>query len=377
MNKFTAALAATSLAALSSTAFAAAGVTIGHFAPFAATLDGTSVTIRVNGDDFLENVKFKDFTPQVELDAGEYTIDIVPTGTDTVAITATVTVEDGKNYILYATGNNVTQDLELRALSDDVDAAMMGNLNLKIVHSAPFAADSAATEVSIRTNGGDVVGGLTNVPYNADSGFLEIPAANYNLKVATPDGGTNLIDIKPLDLPEGADITVFAVGDGINQPLGIIAVPVGELETQRPLDNRSNGLWTILNTSGVGLVMLPMPQSNRLVGKWYQPDANGNPTYFFFDSCLEETNDEGEFECSTPGAFDGVTATNSLYNCPGGSFDGTSEVECSIIGQLDVDIVDCDDMMVTVRLTDADPAVFDARNMTSAFLCSDDSFASE
>ena len=336
-----------------------------------------SCSALANEEDFLTGVKFKDFTDQVELDAGEYLIEIVPTGTDSVAVSATVVVEDGMNYILYATGDGIKQPLQLRALSDDVEAAAAGNLNLKIVHSAPFAADSAATEVSIRTQGGDVVGGLTNVPYNADSGFLEIPAANYNLKVATPDGGTNLIDIKPLDLPEGANITVFAVGDGANQPLAIIAVPVGELETQRPLDNRSNGLWTILNTSGVGMIMLPLPQSNRLVGKWYQPDANGNPTYFFFDSCLEESNEEGEFECSTPGAFDGVMATNSLYNCPGGSFDGTSEVECSIIGQLDVEILDCDDMMVTVRLTDQDPVMFDARNITSAFLCSDDSFASE
>ncbi len=61
-------------------------------------------------------------------------------------------------------------------------------------------------------------------------------------------------------------MTVFAVGDGINQPLGIIAFPVGELPTRTPVDNRSNGMWQILEGSGTGFVFQPMPSQNRAVG---------------------------------------------------------------------------------------------------------------
>ena len=114
-----------------------------------------------------------------------------------------------------------------------------GNLNIRIVHAAPFAANLAATEVSIRTAGGDVVDGLVGVPYNAESGFFEVPATTYDLKVASNDGSVNYIDPLPVELPAGADVTVFAVGDGVNQPLGIIAFPVGELATRTPDDNRS------------------------------------------------------------------------------------------------------------------------------------------
>jgi hypothetical protein len=65
---------------------------------------------------------------------------------------------------------------------DNADALMAGNLNIRIVHAAPFAADLAATEVSIRTDGGDLVN-LTGVPHGVDAGFRD-SAGNYDLKVA-------------------------------------------------------------------------------------------------------------------------------------------------------------------------------------------------
>ncbi len=135
--------------------------------------------------------------------AGTYTVDIVPVGATDPALTGDFTLEDDMSYTLYAQGNGVTQDLELQALVDNVDMPTEGNLNLRIVHAAPFAADLAATEVSIRTAGGDVVNGLVGVPYDANSGFFQIPAGTYDLKVASNDGSVNYIDILPAELAGG------------------------------------------------------------------------------------------------------------------------------------------------------------------------------
>ena len=51
--------------------FAAARLAVLHLAPFADTLGGTAVNIAVNGAVLFENVKFKDFVPYTDLDAGE------------------------------------------------------------------------------------------------------------------------------------------------------------------------------------------------------------------------------------------------------------------------------------------------------------------
>jgi len=95
--------------------FAAARLAVLHLAPFADTLGGTAVNIAVNGAVLFENVKFKDFVPYTDLDAGEYTIDIIPVGATEPALSATVTLQDGVDYSAYAVGNVINQPLGIIA----------------------------------------------------------------------------------------------------------------------------------------------------------------------------------------------------------------------------------------------------------------------
>jgi len=319
MNKTAAAITTAFLTLASTSTFAQAKVAVAHFAPFANTIEGTAVNISVDGTpvEALQGVVFKQFTDYIEFAEGSYTIDVTPVGATDPAISGTFDLTDGMSYTVYAAGDGAKQDLELRALVDDTMMPAAGNLNLRIVHAAPFAADLDATAVSIRTDDGTVVGGLSNVPYNADSGFLEVPAVTYDLKVASPDGSVNYFDIAPVDLSvaAGGDVTVYAVGDITNQPLGAIAFPVGELGLEGTVDNSTNGTFEIIQGSGTGFVFQPIPAQNRVIGQWYSYDMDGNPIFFTFDSCQLMDGD-----CSNPGGFDGMMATTDLYlNTGGGS----------------------------------------------------------
>jgi hypothetical protein len=369
MNKSTAIVSAALLMALSQSTFAAAKVAVAHFAPFADTIDGTAVNILVNGETALENVKYKDFTGYLDFEAGAYTIDVVPVGSETVAITGEFTLTDGVSYTVYAAGDGTRQALQLRALVDDTTAPAEGNLNLRVVHAAPFAADLALTEVSIRTADGMVVNNLVGVPYNVDSGFFAVPAGTYDLKVASNDGSVNYIDPLPAALPAGADVTIYAIGDGMNQPLGIIAFPVGELETRTPVDNSTNGTWAIIEGSGTGFIWQPIPAQNRATGSWYTYDADGGPIFLTFDSCLEQEDEMGN-PCSTPGAFDGVMATTSLYLNTGGGPSEDDTVMTEKVGEIDFEFMGCLEAMATVRLDGSVPEMYTAENLTAAF-CDD------
>jgi hypothetical protein len=375
MIKVTAALTLTALMLTSQPAMSDARVAVAHFAPFADTIEGTSVSVLVNGDVALENVVFGVATDYLPFAAGTYTIDIVPTGTDVVAITGEFTLEDNTDYSVFATGNVVTQDLALWALVDTTDAPMDGNLNIRVVHAAPFAADPAATEVSIRTAGGDVVNMLMGVPYSGESGFFQVPAGTYDLKVASNDGSVNYIDPLPAPLPAGADVTLFAIGDGINQPLGIYAYPVGMLDLRTPVDNRSNGMWEILEGSGTGFVLQPMPSQNRLVGTWYTYDAEENPIFLTFDSCMEAEDGMNPGVCATPGGFDGVTATTALYLSTGGGPDESDVVTTTKVGTIDYEILGCEDAIATVRMPEMEPATYTAKQLTRPFPCVDSAAA--
>jgi hypothetical protein len=362
---------ATVLMLASQSLLADARVAAAHFASFADTRDGTAVNILVNGNTFLEGVKFGDFTSEyTSLPAGTYTIDIIPVGATEAALTGEFTLEDGMSYTVYAQGNGVTQDLELQALVDDVDMPAEGNLNIRIVHAAPFAADLAATEVSIRTAGGTVVNDLVGVAYGENSGFFQIPAGTYDLKVASNDGSVNYIDILPAALPAGADVTVFAAGDGSNLDLAVFAFPGGELVTRAPVDNRSNGMWEIVEGSGTGFVFQPMPSQNRVVGTWYTYDMDGNPTFLTFDSCQSEP---GEGVCAVPGGFDGMTAVTALYASSGGGPNEDDVVETTQVGEIEFEILNCNEAIATVTLDGADPVDYNARQLTRPFPCTDES----
>lgn len=373
MKKLVLTLTAIGVLFASQSSWSAARVAVAHFAPFAEDIDATAVDIAVNGTVALNDVKFKDFTDYLDFEAGDYTIDIYLaglSGSSDPVITGQFTLADNTDYTVYAVGNAVTQDLELWALVDNIEDPASGNLNIRVVHAAPFAADLAATEVSIRTAAGDVVNGLEGVPYGVDSGFFQIPAGNYDLKVASNDGTVNYIDPLPVDLPEGADITVFAVGDGINQPLGIIAFPVGELETRTPVDSRANGMWEILEGSGTGFVFQPMPAQNRAVGTWYTYDMDGNPTFLTFDSCDTMPGDMNDV-CMNPGGFDGTMATTALYTSTGGGPSEDDMVTTSKVGEIDFEILNCNEATATVRLDGSDPVTYNAVQLTRPFPCVD------
>ncbi|HKJ18603.1 MAG TPA: DUF4397 domain-containing protein [Xanthomonadales bacterium] len=370
MKKLASILALTVASVTAQPLFAQANVAVLHLAPFAPDIEDTAVDIYINDALTFPGVLYKDFVDYTELPAGEYDIDIAPAGTTDFVISGTFPLEDGIFYSVAAVGNGAEQPLELLALVDnDGQNPPAGSSNVRIAHTAPFADTAAGTEVSIRTDGGDVVAGLVGVPYKADSGFLALPEAEYDLKVANNEGTVNYIDPLPVAVPDGATLTLFAIGDGRNQPLGILAFPLGELPTQQPVDNSANGWWNIQEGEGRGIILQPIPAQNRLVGTWYDYDADGNPVFFTFDSCQEDRADDGSFECSTPGAFDGTTAETALFQTTGGGADST-EATTTRVGTVTVEVLGCNDLMAVADIDGAPaPEMVTAKRLTQPIPC--------
>jgi hypothetical protein len=226
------------------------------------------------------------------------------------------------------------------------------------VHAAPFASASADTEVSIRTAAGDVVNGLVGVPYFAESGFFAIPAGTYDLKVASNDGTANFIDPLPVDLPAGLDLTVIAIGDGINQPLGILALPVGLLETRAPVDNSVIGWWQSANAADEGFVLQPIPARNQLVGTIYSYAADGSGAQAWF------TIDSGE------AGFDGRGAVGAVYTASGATLAGDEGADVEEIGTIGIEFLSCSEAVASISLDDGTEATWTLERLVQTVGCS-------
>jgi len=201
---------------------------VAHLAPFA---EDASVTITLNGAPALTDFNYGDSTEYIELPAGDYDVAVIPTGAMDPAIEATVTLEGDTYYTVIAVGDGVNQDLGLILLEDDLTEPEAGKFHLRLGHLAPFAAGPATAD--IRLQDGTPV--LLDVDFGDVTGFIPLDAGSYDLKITTPGGDVTLIDPLPVDFAEGMIISAFATGEGVNQDLGVFALPAGDLGFFLPL----------------------------------------------------------------------------------------------------------------------------------------------
>ena len=188
-----------------------AQVTVGHFAPFAATIPQTVVDIKVNGALAFTDVVYGNFVPNVALLPTTTTVEILPAGTSTVVLSGTLNLKSGAAYDVFAIGGANSQPLAFSttAISTTTPA---GKALLTIGHLAPFAANATATAVDICTDAGTVL--LPNVKYPQVAANLPLDPGVYNLKIAI--AGTNCatvaLDLPPVQLSAGGIYDAFAIG---------------------------------------------------------------------------------------------------------------------------------------------------------------------
>lgn len=334
---------------------------VAHLAPFAASLDATAVRVRVNGAEVLSGVRYGDFSGLLNLAGqGAYNVEIFAGNSATPAIRQTVELDGGQDHIIAATGNGLTQPLGLLTTAEDPAPAPAGRYALRVVHAAPFAATADATRVSIRSDGGAVIAGLSSVPFGAASGVLDLPVGPLDVKISTPDGGRTLIDPAAINVPAGARVTAFAVGDGINQPLGVIAVPVGALPLESPVDLTANGHWSDPRTPGQGFSIIPRPSENRLIATWYTFGPDGGLRWYLLDSCR---NAPGATGCTQPGGFDNRTAAVTIYDSTGGRLNAADPTTLRDVGSGSFTFTSCTSGRFTYQFTNGPSGTVTLNNL--------------
>ncbi len=324
-------------------------VNVAHLAPFADTLEGTSVSIDVNETEVLTGVNYRQASGYLTLSddgsaPGSTLLEVfAPPGSEAAAIEATVDLEAETDYTVAAIGDGINQPLSLLPLIDNNSDPATGNAKVRVVHAAPFASELADTAVSVRTDGGDLVNGLTGVEFGVASDYFELPAGNYDLNIATPDGSTRLIDLAPITLNSGDIVTLFAIGEGVNQPLGIYATfgdgSSADIALEQPfttLNQGLNGSWFNQATDGQGMFIEVFPELGTMFVAWFTYDTtfpDGDETAVVGDSNHRWYTAQGE--------YDGTSAELTLFLSTGGIFDQDNVVTTEPAGTFSIDFDDC------------------------------------
>ncbi len=170
-----------------------------------------TVDIYANDDKLLDNFVFRTATPFIDVPAGvDINIGVAPANSNSAAdaiATFPVQFEDGRTYVVVAAGvvggtpgfNLFVNDMGQETVAD-------GNVGILFFHGSPDA-----PEVDIVAGGSPI---FDNVSFGNFSGYLEVPAASYDLDV-TPGNDNNTIVasyVADLSFWNARTVTVFASG---------------------------------------------------------------------------------------------------------------------------------------------------------------------
>ncbi|GEM_PF-220334 len=185
---------------------APAKIRVLHLSP-----DAPAVDVWVNqAAAAVQGLAFPDGTTYLDVDAGEYRFDVVPSGglIGESALDVTLNLEAGVSYTAVAV-NEVTK-LQALALVDDYSGLADGNIRVRAIHAAPAVGD---VDIWVIPSEGAPSILYENVPFGAVAEYVDLPSAAYTLGFDVDNDATPDVIFEIPQLPAGTVANVFATND--------------------------------------------------------------------------------------------------------------------------------------------------------------------
>jgi hypothetical protein len=204
-----------------------------------ASPDAPAVDVIINGNKVpaLTNVPFFTASGYLDLPAGSYDIQVVPTGATTpVVIDAKgVALAGGQAYTIAATGK--LAEIEATIITENLAAPAAGKAKVRVYHFSPDAPG-----VDVKVTGGPTL--ISNLAFPNASNALEVDAGTYNLEV-TPAGAATpvVINLPNTMLEAGRTYDVFATNllASITPELVVSAAPAAAPAAPATMPRTSDG----------------------------------------------------------------------------------------------------------------------------------------
>ena len=187
--------------------------------------DAPAVDVLLDNVAAISNLAFPDVAPAVgyaNVGEGPVNVKVVPAGAqaDAAVITADLDLMRGAQYTVLAV--NSLSAIEPLVLADD-NRGLATAAKLRVVHGSTLAGPVDVYAVAPGAGIGNSTPALSNVPFKANSGYLQLAEGSYDL-IVTPAGNPSIQAIGPLtvSLQAGSVYTVVARdGAGLTTPLGV------------------------------------------------------------------------------------------------------------------------------------------------------------
>lgn len=171
--------------------------------------DAPAVDVLVDDTEVLDAVTFGNASDYLELLGGNYNIDVAADDSGAVVIDANLDLTSRSDYTVIAL--NTLAQIEALVLEDDNSAPAAGNIKLRLVHAA---VNAGLVDIYITAPGADISAlepNISDFAFKDDSGYLEVAAGDYQVRITLADTKTVAIDTGALSLAAGVVRTAIAL----------------------------------------------------------------------------------------------------------------------------------------------------------------------
>jgi hypothetical protein len=188
-----------------------------------ASPDASDVDVLVDDAEVLGDVPYLTASDYLEVAAGDHNLKVNAAGTPTTVIDADVSLMDGTDYTVIASG--LVAAIEPIVLEDDNSEPAAGTARVRAIHGAPSA---PAVDVYVTAPDVDLEAELPtlgNVEFGDVADYIEAPVGDYQVRVTPAGTKTVVIDSGTLTLESGQVRTAIAVDspDG-GPPFGLLVL---------------------------------------------------------------------------------------------------------------------------------------------------------
>ncbi len=201
---------------------ATANVRVIHAIP-----DGPAVDVLVDGKTVITALDYGAASAYYNVARGTRNLAINATGTANSVLTTSASFKKDSSYTVIAT--NLLAAPQALILEDDLSSPAAGNSRVRLVHGAPGA---GLVDIYVTAPGADISGiapTYANVAFAANTGYTEVPAGDYQVRVTAAGSKTVAIDTGTLTLVAGETATAVALDDaGGGAPFSAVVFQDGE-----------------------------------------------------------------------------------------------------------------------------------------------------
>ncbi len=187
-----------------------------------ASPDAPAVDVTFTKGKPIRSLDYGEASRFVHVTSGEQNIKVSASGTDFVAIDVTTSLEKMTAYTVIAVDN--LDQIEPLVLIDDLTDPTKGFVKLRVLHASPSA---PAVDIFVSAPGDELPPepAIDALEFKSYTGYLEVPAGNYRIRVTADNSSDILYDSGTVSLPSGANLTLAALetAQGLS-PIKLVAL---------------------------------------------------------------------------------------------------------------------------------------------------------